>query len=415
MVLFSFLNELGMGSMSSRRGGLAWRVEVLEVRALLATATFQTPPLAGLAGGRNVAAAFERMVGSLQAQIAIQAPRDASPETVARVVDEVVGQYEAASRSSFAGSPRLVDLLVRQGDATRQAVDALKLSHDAGLIGLATFQERAFLEVQELTLSRDVWPVGTPLQTYYVLARETSDDLASIATTVQASTALSDASAAALLATEAEAFQSEVLIAASRQPMVARPVVAATSDLIAQVAAAIGRPDFAATVAQATAGFADALVNPGGVFGPGGSIGRRYPQLPVVPDPLSIQDAATFDKLQYRQVETTAPILLHRNFSSASNRYGRFMSTETFASPTEAVRRLALDQSWFNPNPAWYVEDVSIPTGQTIYVGRVAAIYQGIFRREPAPSLYPGGAPQYIVANTRAPGIVWENFRTTGT
>jgi hypothetical protein len=395
----------------SNRG--AWRVEVLEVRALMAT--FQMPTLDGLGGGRNAAASFERMVGSLQAQIAIQAPRDTAPEAFVRVVDEVVGQYEAASASAFARNPRLVDLLRLQGETTRQAVRSLKLQHDEGLIGLSTFHADAFQEIQELTLSRDVWPVGTPLQTFFVLARESSDDLAAVATVVQASTTIAQESAAAVLRTEAAAFQSEVLLATMHQPQVSAPVVRATTTLIAQVDAAVGEPDFASRIALATAGFADALVNPGGVFGPGGSIGRRYPQLPTVPDPLSIQDAATFDRLQYRQIRTTETTVLHRNYSSSANRYGRFMSTETFASPAEAIRRLALDQSWYGTNQASFVQDVSLPPGLTIYVGRVAPIYQGIFRREARPSLYPGGAPQYLVADTRAPGIVWYDFRATGT
>lgn len=392
-----------------RRG---WRLESLEVRSLMAT--FQMPTLEGLAGGRNTSATFNRMVGSLQAQIAIQAPKDTAPEALATVVDEVVHQFESASLSAFAGSPRTVELLVQQGEALRFAVDALRQQHELGLIDLSTFHNDAYLEIQELTLSRDVWPAGTPLQTFLVMATETSDDLASIAAFVQSTSTVADERAAAVLRTEALAFQAEANLGVSQRPQVATPVNQATATFLAAVDAAIGEPDFDARVATAAAGFADALVRPGGAFGPGGPLGRRIAQPPQVETPLSIEDAATFANLQYNQVVTTSTLVLHRNFSSASNRYGRFMSTDLFRSPAQAVRKLALDQSWYGTNQAWYVEDVTLPAGVLVYVGRVAPIYQGIFRREPVPSAYPGMAVQYLVANTRAPGIIWDNFRATG-
>ena len=56
-----------------------------------------------------------------------------------------------------------------------------------------------------------------------------------------------------------------------------------------------------------------------------------------------------------------------------------------------------------------------LPAGTTYYVGRVAPIYQGIFRREAKPSIYPGMASQYLITNTRDPNIVWDDFRATGT
>lgn len=394
----------------ARRRG--WRLESLEVRSLMAT--FQMPTLEGLASGRNTAATFNRMVGSLQAQIAIQAPKDTAPETLAGVVNEVVDRYESASRSAFAGSPKTVELLVRQGESLRLAVDALKRQHDLGLINLSTFNNDAYLEIQELTLSRDVWPAGTPLQTFLVMATETSDDLTAIATFVQSTSTVTDEQAAAVLRSEALAFQAEANLGASQQPRIAAPVNQATATFVAAVDAAIGQPDFDARVATAAAGFADALVKPGGAFGPGGSLGRRIAQPPQVETPLSIEDAATFANLQYTQVVTTSTLVVHRNFSSSSNRYGRFMSSDVFRSPAQAVRKLALDQSWYGTNQAWYVEDVTLPAGTLVYVGRVAPIYQGIFRREAAPSVYPGMAVQYLVANTRAPGITWDNFRATG-
>ena len=192
-------------------------------------------------------------------------------------------------------------------------------------------------------------------------------------------------------------------------------MIVADARLIAQVDAAVGRPDFAAQTASAVQGFSDALINPGGLFGPGGAIGRTFPQPPVVPDPLSIGDAATFTNLQYREVVTAAPLVLHRNFTGASDQFGRFLSSDLFASPAQAVRDLALDQSWYSTNQASFVEDVTLPAGTRVYVGSVAPIYQGIYRREARPSVYPGGASQFLLANSRDPRITWTDLRATGT
>ncbi|WP_165226668.1 hypothetical protein [Aquisphaera insulae] len=390
-------------------------MEVLEVRALMAT--FQMPTIQGLAGGRNLAATFNRMVGSLQAQLAIQAPKDTAPATLVKVVDEVVTQYESASRAAFAAVPGTTSLLVQQGEALRLGVDSLKVQYDLGLVSLSTFNADAYQEIQELTLSRQVWPAGTPLQTFLVMATETSNDLTAVSNLVQTTTTstITDAQAATVLKSEVLAFQGEALLGASRQPWVSAPINQATTTFLAQVDAAVGQPDFATRIATATAGFADALVNRGGTFGPGGTLGRSIKQPPVVPTPLSIADAATFAHLQYRQVVTTSTLILSRNFSSSSNRYGRFMTTAVFSSPSQAIRKLALDQSWYGTNQATFVQDVTLPAGTLIYVGRVGPIFQGIFRREARPVLYPGLAPQYLVANTRAPGIVWGNLRATGT
>ncbi|WP_148594702.1 hypothetical protein [Aquisphaera giovannonii] len=378
-------------------------------------ATFQMPTVQGLAGGHNLAATFNRLVGSLQAQIEFQAPKDTAPATLTQVVDEVVGQYETASTGSFGGAPRTANLLVQQGEALRLGIDSLKMQYDLKLVNLATFNSDAYQEIQQLTLSRQVWPAGTPLQTFLVMATETSNDLTAVSALVQTTSTITDAQAAAVMKSEVLAFQGEALLGATQQPRVAAPVIQATTTFIAQVDAAIGQPDFASRIATATAGFANALVNAGGAFGPGGSLGRHIQQPPAVPTPLSIADAATFANLQYRQVVTTSTLVLSRNFSSAATRFGRFMTTAVFSSPAQAIRKLSLDQSWYGTNQASFVEDVTLPAGTLVYIGRVAPIFQGIYRREASPSLYPGRAPQYLVANTRAPGIVWGNYRATGT
>ncbi len=82
--------------------------------------------MAGLGGGRNIAKSFERMVGSLQAQISIEAPRDADPAIVTQAVNELVDQYESASASLFGSRPALVALLNYQGETTRDAINAAR-------------------------------------------------------------------------------------------------------------------------------------------------------------------------------------------------------------------------------------------------------------------------------------------------
>ena len=163
------------------------RVEPLEARSLLASGplTFQVPGLDGLAGGRNVPATFGRMVGTLQAQIAVNAPKNDDPAHLTSVVDSLVGQYEAASAGLFAANPPLVALLTVQGEAIRSDIDALDGQLVTGLISRRTFDSNAFMAIQELTLSRQVWPAGTPAQEFLVLSTETADGLESLVKNVQ--------------------------------------------------------------------------------------------------------------------------------------------------------------------------------------------------------------------------------------
>ncbi len=409
-----------MSILRSRRrrpGRFFVRIETLEARSLMATGplTFQLPSLAGLNGGRNVPATFGRMVGTLQAQIEINAPKNDAPAHLTGVVDSLVGQYEAASAALFASNPPLVALLTYQGEAIRSDIDSLDGQLITGLTSRSSFDSNAFMAIQELTLSRQVWPSGTPPQEFLVLSTETADGLDSLVQNLQGTSPLADATAAALVRAEAYSYQTEMLVGSSQNNLITNTVIVADAQLINRVDAAAGSPGFAAQAASAVQSFDDALINPGGLFGPGGAIGRTFAQPPAVPNPLAIGDAATFTNLQYREVVTAAPLVLHRNFSGASNQFGRFLTSDLFASPAQAVRDLALDQSWYGTNQASFVEDVTLPAGTTVYVGTVAPIFQGIYRREPRPSVYPGGASQYLTPNSRNPAITWTDVRATGT
>ncbi len=399
-------------------------IEALEIRSLLSTTAvvFQLPP--GLAaasrGGNPTPALFASMVGSLQAQIETQAPRDDAPQQLTSTVNLLVNQYEADAARLFAASrPGLNTLLQFQGEATRSAINSYKAQLDTGLIARTSyFNEDVFLVIQEMTLSRKVWPVGTPLQEYLVLSDEANQGLDALVLNLNTPGPgqLSDAAADAVVHAESYAYQTEVLLGSTRSPLITNTVTLAVGRLVSHVDAAVGQSDFTTQVQAAEQTFKATLVDPSGLFGSHGTLGRFIKQPPSVPDPLrNIDDVATFANLQYREVKTTAPVVVYRSFSVLANLRGRFLSTQLFATAAQAVRRQALDLTWYNTNAATFVADVTIPKDYTIYVGKVAAIYQGIFERQPVPSLYPGGATQVVVLNSRDSALVYSNLRATGT
>ena len=399
-------------------------IETLEIRSLLSPAAvvFQLPP--GLAaasrGGSSTPALFARMVGSLQAQIETLAPRDDAPQHLTSTVNQLVNQCEADATRLFAASrPALNKFLQFQCEATRSAINSYKAQLDTGLISKTSyFNEDVFLVIQEMTLSRKVWPVGTPLQEFLVLSDQAKQGLDALVRNLSTPGPgqLADATADAVVHAESYAFQTEVLLASTGRRLITNTVTLAVGRLDSQVDAAVGQSDFTARVQAAEQTFNATLIDPSGLFGSHGALGRFIKQPPNTPDPLrNIDDVATFANLQYREVKTTAPMVVYRSFSVQANLRGRFLSTQLFATPAQAVRRQALDQSWYNTNAATFVADVTIPAGYTIYVGKAAAIYQGIFVREPVPSLYPGGATQVVVLNSRDPALVYSNLRATGT
>jgi len=398
-------------------------IEALEVRSLLSAsaAVFQLPP--GLAAaspeGNTTPALFARMVGALQAQIETQAPRDDAAQHLTNTVNLLVNQYEADAARLFAASrPGLNTLLQLQGEATRSAINSYKEQLDTGLITRTSdFNEDVFLVIQEMTLSRKVWPVGTPLQEFLVLSDEAKQGLDALVQNLDTPGPgqLPAAAADAVVHAESYAYQTEVLLGSTRSPLITNTVTLAVGCMVSHVDAAVGQSDFTAQVQAAEQTFNATLIDPSGLFGSHGALGRFIKQPPNVPAPLKIDDAATFANLQYREVKTTATMVVNRSFSVQANLKGRFLSTQLFATPTQAVRRQALDQSWYHTNAATFVADVTIPAGYTIYVGKVAPIYQGIFAREPVPSLYPGGATQVVVLNSRDPALVYTNLRATGT
>ena len=420
-----FRSHYGLGRPDADRRDRRFSVgiEALEIRSLLSAAAvvFQLPAAVTAARtGSSASALFGKMVGALQAQIEVQAPRDDAPQHLTDTVNQLVAQYEADATRLFAASrPWLNSLLQLQGEATRSAINAYKAQLDTGLIPKTSyFNEDVFLVIQEMTLSRKVWPEGTPLQEFLVLSVEAKQGLDTLVKNLNTPGPgkLSDVAADAVVHAESYAYQTSTLLGSTRSPLITKTVSQAVSSLVSHVDAAVGRSDFAAQVQAAEQAFNSTLIDPSGFFGSHGALGRFIKQPPSVPDPLAnIDDVATFANLQYREVKTNAPTVVYRSFNSSANLHGRFLSSQLFTTPAQAVRRQALDQSWYNTNAASFVADVTIPVGYSIYWGKVAAIDQGIFARERVPSLYPGGATQVVVLNSRDPALVYTDLRATGT
>ena len=209
-----------------KRIRFSFDIEALEGRALLSTATaiFQVPPGVGPAAQASAStpALFARMVGSLQAQIEIQAPRDDAPQHLTDTVNQLVSQFEADSTRLFAASrPWLNQLLQLQGEATRSAINSYKVQLDTGLIPKTSyFNEDVFLVIQEMTLSRKVWPKGTPIQEFLVLSYEAKQGLDALVQNLSTPGPgqLSAAVADAVVHAESYAFQTDVLLGATRKP-----------------------------------------------------------------------------------------------------------------------------------------------------------------------------------------------------
>lgn len=400
----------------------AARLENLECRSLLSSTSvaFQVPSLTDLLaaarrGVNVVPAVFNRMVGALQVQIDIKAPRDTPAPQLTQTVNQLAESFESAAHNLFSvTNPRLYTLLELQGQEIAGAINSEAIQLNTQLIKTAVFNESAFLSIQELTLSRKLWPAGTPPEDFLIRSLQATGGLDTVVSDqTSPNPRLTDTQAAQVVDDEADAFQTDMLLAATPKPLITNTVNAAVGNLVTQVNAAVGSPSFPAQLSSAERSFDAVLVGSGGLFGRGGPFSRFIKQPPNVPDPLPIGDAATFANLQYREIQTHPKLPAYRYFSVDANEKGRFFSTQYFASPAQAVRKSALDQSWYYIDPAYFVAFVTIPANCPIYKGPVAPIYQGIFRREAVPSIYPGGATQILVRNKYAPE--YGETRATGT
>ncbi len=449
------------------------RLEPLEGRALLTASgvTFYTPPLTDLLkAARNrqsiLAAGFNRMVGSLRTQIESQVNLAAYPAVptgeVVRVVDQEVAGFEAASRRYFAGpAPGLNRLLQLQGQSLRYEIRTAQVESNDGLpvVGLAAgatlspylgpsistfnvyafnsrsgaaaeFQQSAFLSVQELALSRKLWPRGTPPEEYLIRSLQAQTGLNTMIHTMENPGSVyyaagnpfrtpgpgANAAAAAVVTSMARAFKFDMQLATTQQPRIHRVVTNATARLVRRVNAAQSSGNFLGILQGAASQFDAALVGRRGLFGPKGAFGRLVIQPPEVPNPLAVDYANTFAELQYTQELTATPTVFYRYVGSSTNSpQGVFLTPTKFQTGSQAVAALAIDQSWFPPpNTAAYMVTVTLPASTRNYVGLAGPFYGGIFRRNPNPAQYPGGAIQ-VVVNSQDRSINYSTPQKTGT
>jgi hypothetical protein len=113
--------------------------------------------------------------------------------------------------------------------------------------------------------------------------------------------------------------------------------------------------------------------------------------------PLSSDIAVTFLGSKCQAVVLEAPRTYYRYYSTDSNKYGRYLTTDRYERNVDAIRKLALNQAW--GNQATMMMTVTVPTGTTVYEGIVAA--------QDPPSCYVGGGQQTFIENTRDPNLVW--------
>ena len=285
----------------------------------------------------------------------------------------------------------------------------------------STFYNDNLVTVEHLTLSRPLWPYGTPILQYINRTETFETDLTTAAGTISN---LGIAEAANLAQVEAASYVDDINFSTLQRPGLDRFLSQQVTNLLNGIdsAAQLGTSG-AAAFSNAVATFTAATYNPtsgAGYLGPRGAYGKNFiqpttaNQVPAGRQPLSYSAGNTFQYGRYHAEQLKKAVVYHRNFGDSSGVYGRYVTTKLYPNPAAAIRgRPALDQTFLPPNSAFYVEDVKVGAGHHVYVGRVAPIYQGVLT--PRNTLYPGLGPQIIIDNTRSPDVVFYNQRTTGT
>jgi hypothetical protein len=417
------------------------RLEPLESRQLLAAAgySFVAPDLSTLAHQANATAAmYNRLVGSLQAQIVLgpltdlKAIGNATTQKIngnqyAAAVASMVQGFESAAKQQEPGNHRLASLADLQGTALDAATVVLNTKRNDGLESdiplpgtTSLFYNDNLTTVEHLTLSRPLWTFGTPILNYINRTELFQTDLATASTLIPK---LGIATAASLAGVEAASFTADINLSTPERPGLDTFMGQQVATLLTQInnasqSGTAGAPAFAAAVSS----FQQATYNSttgAGYLGPQGDYGRYFvqpttaDQIPKPTTPLPYSTGNTFALGRYRAKKLHQTAVYHRNFGDATNVYGKYVTTALFPNSAVAIRRSALDQTFQGANTAFYVEDVKVPKGHYVFVGRVAPIDQGVLK--PRDTLYPGLGSQVVLDNSRAPDIKFTNPRTTGT
>jgi hypothetical protein len=442
-----------------RRRRQPYPMEVLESRQLLATTnyTFVAPDLSSLRNQPDsTAAMFNRLDGALQAQIVLgplaalkvlggqNPPANViNPDQYVAAVENMVQGFESAAAQQAPGNRQLNQLVQLQGTALDAQTVVLNAKNKAGLDESnipptpspteppgqpSNFYTDNLVTVEHLTLSRPLWPLGTPILQYINRTETFETDLTNAANAIPT---LGIATAANLAHVEAASYVADINFSTLQRPGLDRFLSQQVANLLSGIdsAAQMG-PSGAAAFSNAVATFTSATYNPttgAGYLGPQGAYGKNFiqpttaNQVPAGIQPLNYMDVNTFQLGKYHGKQLKQTQVYHRNFGNTSsvsgdtsNEFGRFVTTSLYPNSAAAIRGAALDQTFLPPiNSAFYVEDVKVGAGHSVYEGRVAPIYQGVLT--PRNTLYPGLGPQIILDNSRAPDVVFNNQRTTGT
>jgi hypothetical protein len=421
--------------------------DALESRQMLTASgySFAPPDLSNLLHGPNpTPAVFNRLVGSLQAQVVVgpladlhDAKQKPNPvpskidgnQFVTAVADMVQG-FEAAAATALPKNAQFQRLIQLQGDALQAETVSINTQRQVGLLSAnpndnsrnpvgapSDFFTANQTVVQQLTLSRPLWPYGTPFLNYLNRTENFESDLATLTSRLNATMSPIGIEAADRVAhAEAGAFLGDIHLATTQQQVLPQFLDQQVATLLTQVDAAAqsgsqGVPAFTAAVDT----FINATYNTQtgeGYLGPQGSYGRHYSQPTLGALPYSTTN--TFAQGHYRTIELAKTTVYHRNFDQSE--FGKYVSTDQYPNSAVVIRKSALDQTFTPPNRAFYLADVSVtatPRAKVeVYVGKVAPIYQGIIR--PRNTLYPGLGSQ-IVLPFRTDIIHYLNLRTTGT
>jgi hypothetical protein len=461
---------------SRRRRVRLDRLEALESRQLLTTPsyTFVAPDLSTLEHQANpTAAMFNRLVGSLQAQIvlgplsALQSIGGATTQTingnqyVAAVANMVQG-FEAAATQQEPSNQTLDHLVLLQGAALDAQTVALNAKRNDGVPLAASpppltdtaspgntspFYNANLTTVEHLTLSRPLWPYGTPILDYINRTELFETDLGNAAGIISTK---GIAAAANLAQIEAASFTADINLSTLQRPGLDTFMNQQVGTLLTQInAAAQSGPSGAAAFAAAVQSFTTATYDQttgAGYLGPRGAYGRYFVQptttnqvpseayanvSPSLKPPNFYSTGNTFAYGRYKAKQLHKTTTYHRNFAGAPTVKGSYVTTVLYPNSAVAIRKSALDQTFlppptnYNTSPsspafygdglpnAFYVEDVEVPASHWVFVGRVAPIYQGVLT--PRNTLYPGLAPQIVIDNFLASNVSYVNLRTTGT
>ncbi|GAB1544629.1 hypothetical protein NUACC21_73050 [Scytonema sp. NUACC21] len=113
--------------------------------------------------------------------------------------------------------------------------------------------------------------------------------------------------------------------------------------------------------------------------------------------PLPTEIAVTFLDSKCQEVTLKQPQTFYRYYSSSTNKYGRYLTTDQYKTNVEVIRNLALNQSW--GNKATTMLKVTLPVG--------TVVYQGIVAPQNPSQCYPGGGQQTFIKDTKDPNIKW--------